>query len=84
MRRPPATDQERWAAEALRRLAADDPDHAREKNDVGFNGRDGEFGHSLAEQLARGLTDKQWSAAIRMLRKYHRQVGACPAANEEA
>jgi len=75
------TPQERWAATALRQLAADDPDRAGEVNGVGFNGRDGEFGHSLAQQLRDRngrLSDKQWAAAIRLCKKYWRQVGKCP------
>lgn len=77
-RRGPQTPQEAWAAEALMTLAALDPDRAGEENGVGFNGTDTGFGHSLAEQLPRGLSDKQWSIAIEMCRKYHRQVGRCP------
>jgi hypothetical protein len=61
-------------------LAALDPDRASVINDVGFNGPDGDFGHSLAGQLrAKGtLSCKQWWAAIKMLKKYHRQIGKCP------
>lgn len=76
----PQTARETWAANGLLKLAALDPDRAREQNGVGFNGRDGEFGHSLAAQLCDRLTltPKQWRAAIKMLRKYHRQIGPCP------
>lgn len=78
--REPANELEVWAANALLQLSADDPDMATEENYVGFNKFDGEFGHSLAEQLrkTRQLTDKQWKAAIRLCRKYHRQVGDPP------
>ena len=77
-RRPAQNAQESWAAKALVTLAQLDPDRAGEKNDVGFNGNDGSLGHSLASQVGEGLTDKQWSLAVSMCRKYHRQVGECP------
>lgn len=77
LRRPPADRVEAWAAWAIRSLAGMDHDHAVEKNDVGFNRLDGDLGHSLADQLerGRGLSDKQWSAAVRIARRYPRQVG---------
>ena len=42
----------------------------------GFNGRDTEFGHSLADQILRGrtLSPKQRSAAERMVRTYKKQL----------
>jgi SNF2 family DNA or RNA helicase len=78
--RGPKNAAERWAAEGLLILARRDPDRGRVRNDLGFNLQDNKFGHSLAESLQEygGLTDAQWAAAIRMLRKYHRQIGACP------
>jgi len=78
--RTPENDRERWAVESIKKLAANDPDRAREKNDVGFNAFDGEFGHSLAEQFdeKKGWTDKQYRAAFKILHKYHRQVGTPP------
>jgi len=46
------------------------------QNGTGFNGTDGNFGASLAEQyLSRGrLTDKQLAALKKILPKYHGQV----------
>lgn len=78
--RGPETPQEFWAKSGILILATHDSDRASEVNGVGFNKLDGDFGHSLADQLEkRGLlTDKQWGAAIRMCRKYHRQIGECP------
>lgn len=76
--RPPESDVELWAAAALSTLSGMDPDGAREKNAVGWNRIDGPFGHKLASQLWRGLSESQWKAAIRMCRKYWRQVGPMP------
>jgi SWI/SNF-related matrix-associated actin-dependent regulator 1 of chromatin subfamily A len=56
----------------LRHLAALDPDHAREENGVGFNGRDGRIGHSLAN--APILTQKQAALGLRLVRRYRRQL----------
>jgi len=69
---------ETWAHNALVMLAANDPDRAGSKNDIGFNGTDTTFGHSLAQQVSYGLSDKQWGFAIKICRKYWRQVGECP------
>ena len=78
-RRGPVSPEERWAARGLLQLAGSDPDRAAEKNDVGFNRLDGDFGHSLAAQLeTQGLTDAQWRAAVKLCRTYHRQIGECP------
>ena len=71
--------QEEWAYEALMTLAGCDTDRAAELNGIGFNKLDGDFGHSLAEQArTKGLTKKQWAAAIKLCGKYSRQVGQCP------
>lgn len=45
-------------------------------NGVGFNGRDAEFGTSLATKVLRGwsLSDKQIACGRRMVKKYWRQV----------
>jgi hypothetical protein len=74
--RPPQSEEERRAAQALVVLAALDPDHARERNDVGFSAYDGEIGHSLANALVEygRLSDRQWAVAVRLLKKYRRQV----------
>ena len=76
----PRNAREEWACRALVTLARLDPDRAGAKNDVGFNGTDTGFGHSLAEQVKKygGLSDKQYPLAINLCRKYHRQVGECP------
>jgi hypothetical protein len=78
--RPPTGDVELWAGRGVLILAALDPDMAADRNEVGFNGTDTSFGHSLAESLAKygRLSDRQWEAAVRMMRKYHRQVGEMP------
>lgn len=76
-RRPARDHRESWAASALLRLAAMDPDHAMKENGIGFSKLDNAFGHSLADQLSRSgqLTDGQWNAAIRLAMRYPRQVG---------
>lgn len=76
--RPPEGPVETWAAAALSTLSGMDPDDAKEQNTAGWNRIDGPFGHRLSAQLWRGLSDGQWAAAIRMCKKYHRQVGRCP------
>lgn len=82
--RSPCTPQEEWVTRALTTLAGLDPDRAGERNDLGFNGSDTGFGHSLAETLERkgGLTDSQYRLAIQMCKKYHAQVGRCPTEDE--
>jgi hypothetical protein len=81
---PANTAVEKWAAGALASLAACDQDRACQRNDMGFSKFDGDFGHSLAEQIRTkgGLTDKQWAAAIKLASKYRRQVGAAPGAGK--
>ena len=75
-RRGPHTTVERWAIEGLRQLAADDPDRARKKNEVGFNASDGGIGHALA--WLGELTDQEWRLALRIARHYPGQVGGPP------
>jgi hypothetical protein len=72
-----------WAARAIVQLAGDDPDYAQDENGVGFNKSDGVVGHWLAEELAGGLTPKQWGLAVALCAKYHGQVGEMPAKEEE-
>ena len=77
-RRPPSSSLEKWAADALAQLTARDGDHARSRNGVGFNKFDSRFGHELAGGVACGLTDNQWAAAVRLLKKYRAQIGSAP------
>ncbi|MDP3768345.1 MAG: C-terminal helicase domain-containing protein, partial [Dehalococcoidia bacterium] len=83
--RPARDAREMWAQAGLNLLAGADVDHAKEANTVGFNRMDTAFGHALYECLCAegGLTDKQWAAALRMLPKYRRQIGAAPTALDE-
>lgn len=78
--REPQTPQELWAAAGAVWLHRLNPDGASRRNDCGFNKMDSEFGRDMATRISsgQGLTDKQWAALIRMLRKYHRQIGQCP------
>lgn len=78
--RGPANAKEEFAGEAIIRLAALDPDRARELNGMGFSARDGEIGHSLAAQYAKYgvLSDKQWAIAKKLAIRYSRQVGTMP------
>ena len=57
-------------------MAAMDPDHAAERNDVGFSAFDGAIGHSLAWQPR--WTPKQAALGMRLCRKYRRQLGPGP------
>ena len=57
---------------ALQILAGNDPDFAGVRNNIGFNGRDTDFGHSLASQ--EHLSPKQREYGKKILRKYHRQI----------
>ena len=51
-------------------------DHAFSEDGKGFNGRDAEFGHSLAEQIEAGrtLSPNQLNAAFKMLQTYRKQL----------
>jgi SNF2 family DNA or RNA helicase len=51
-------------------------DHAFSEDGKGFNGRDAEFGHSLAEQIetGRSLSPNQLNAAFKMLQTYRKQL----------
>lgn len=79
-RRKPTTAVERWVCQGLLQLIGDDEDGATLRNDVGFNKVDQSFGRSLANcvRTEGGLTEKQYKAAVRMLKKYHRQIGPMP------
>jgi superfamily II DNA or RNA helicase len=54
---------------AIRLLASLDPDYSREENEVGFNGRDTEAGHSLARQIGR-WTPAQYGLAWKICSTY--------------
>jgi hypothetical protein len=47
---------------------------------MGFNKADGDFGRQLLGTLetAGGMTERQWQVTVKMLRKYHRQIGRAP------
>lgn len=66
--------------EAIRALAADDADRARELNGVGFSQADTSFGHELIYVHNNGiLPEERWGPALRraawvMLRKYTNQL----------
>jgi SNF2 family DNA or RNA helicase len=51
-------------------------DHAIAEDGRGYNGRDAEFGHSLAEQIeaGRNLSPNQLNAAFKMLQTYRKQL----------
>lgn len=79
--RPASGPVEEWAARGVGILAMNDPDRAAEENGVGFNKADGGYGHWLASMLAATggeLPGDQWPKAVRMLAKYHGQIGAKP------
>jgi len=77
-RRGPETPREEWALRALITLNHLDPDMARSRNDVGFNGSDSGYGHVLGGRLYDGLTAKEWQVAVALCTKYWRQVGRPP------
>jgi SWI/SNF-related matrix-associated actin-dependent regulator 1 of chromatin subfamily A len=52
-------------------------DGAHDDDDLGFNARDTQFGHSLAEQAqSRVLSEKQQMAAVKMLQLYRGQLSS--------
>ena len=65
-------DKSRPVLEALRILADNDEDFARENNGRGFNSVDSNFGHILAGMDK--LTTKQYEIAKKIVRKYHNQI----------
>lgn len=77
-RRGPKTANEAWAADAIRRLAEHDPDHAFGVNRVGFNRVDTQVGHQLSDKLEVGLTEREWLMAIKIAKRYPGQVGVAP------
>lgn len=84
--RGPENEVEVWAAAGLVQLAQDDPDRANVVNNVGFSKYDNDFGHSLAGDLVQWgrLSDKQWEYAVKIARRYRRQVGDPPDEEEAA
>jgi len=78
-RRGPKNEVEQWAMNGLLTLAGSDEDHAKIKNDVGYNAGDTYRGHALARSVqAEGLTDSGWSYSVGMLYKYQGQIGQRP------
>jgi hypothetical protein len=72
-RRGPASPVERWTSDGLRTLAT------QESEGGGFKEREVARGRALALQVSSGgLTDAEWQAAAKMLRKYRPQIGAPP------
>lgn len=80
--RSPANAREEWAGRGLIQLAELDPDRAGVLNGVGFSKHDGEIGHSLAAWFNRTgmMSDAQWRVAIKLARRYRRQIGSEPEA----
>jgi SWI/SNF-related matrix-associated actin-dependent regulator 1 of chromatin subfamily A len=62
------------ALRAMQILASFDADHAFYENNLGFNKTDSRIGHSLAERSQ--LTNKQCVIAVKLARKYRRQLPA--------
>lgn len=78
-------EDELWAVEALEALTAQDGDYANKENDVGFNKADTVLGHHLAVAARAGmLNEGEWRVALKLLRKYHGQVGQAPSWREAA
>lgn len=67
------TEQREHVHDLLKRLAGV-CNYAVSEDGMGFNKIDADFGHQLANQ-AFLLTNKQTFVAIKMLRKYHGQIG---------
>lgn len=61
------------ALSGLRTLAGMDGDKAQELNDMGFSKIDCRIGHELAMRLS--LSPKQGALAVRLCKKYRRQLG---------
>jgi hypothetical protein len=74
--RPQARHQDPIAAALL--CLATACDGANQRDSIGFNATDTNFGHSLAQQVRddRELTTNQRQAALAMLKKYRRQLEA--------
>jgi hypothetical protein len=59
---------------AIKQLNDDNSDGTRERNGIGFNRNDSEYGRKLANKES--LTDRELVSAIKMLRKYQGQIGS--------
>ena len=70
---PVATPEQRHLAKLAMRSLASVCDGAREKDEMGFSGADTHFGHKLAA-VEGDLTDGQTYFAIKLARKYRRQL----------
>lgn len=60
--------------ECLKRLAAADPDHAKDKNSRGFSAHDCKVGHRLAQEQV--LSSNEVFKGLKLVRKYKRQLPA--------
>jgi hypothetical protein len=67
--RGPESEYERWAAEGLVWLAS--------RNADGLVEKDWAAGHYFAENLS-SLTSHEWKRAVRLCRRYQREIGPCP------
>lgn len=75
--RGPQTEQEKWAIQGILRLSGMDQDMAREQNNIGFNKLDTSIGNSIAQAYIsnKKLSDAQWGVVVKIIAKYHKQVG---------
>jgi hypothetical protein len=73
---PPATPEQRAACALALQTLAGMCDGARKQDGVGFNKTDAYKGRKLAlVTMTRDLTDGECHYCIRLLSKYHRQIG---------
>jgi hypothetical protein len=70
---PPSEELRKLVHDGLKRLAGMDRDHATERNGMGFNKLDGQFGHALACRAR--LTDRMVPYAVKLCTKYRGQLG---------
>lgn len=74
--RMPGNPKESYLAAGILHLAANNSDHATERNLVGYNKPDSFKGQLWAQLLKNrtGLTAEQWGTAAEVLRKYRGQL----------
>ena len=60
--------------DAIVAMAARDTDHAQERNHIGFNGSDTDYGNWLASNPSALKNLKQRKQAYKMLKKYRKQL----------